>query len=424
MNDIWIPVTLFLEMILCFICIYTVFQKKVEINRHMVGIIFTGCFIYYLINRKIVEPFCAIAVYGLFFWYCMVQFRLSLGNTIFKLMVAFTLMGILEAAALCFAIPFQNKGDIKIIGVVSGMGANFLAVMLAFFVKQRKRIAKSFLRQNLLWSGLLYSVAIFSVLVDYYINQTMITYRIVISLTVMLFIYIYMYMTEQTKREIEKKNVALELEKIYSNAYEELLEGIRIRQHNFKNQISAIYSMHLTATSLDELVKMQRAYGEHILKEGRFDSILTCCNQPVLAGYIYYKCILCEKMGIAVSYHIKIDQAVCAFSEYEMIELLGIFIDNACENLLCNKELPAKMELEFLEDNDKIKFTCRNPVMKMTSGQIEQLFKKGYSTKGEKRGIGLARARKMAVEHGTEIVVKTLEVYNQHWLEFNIVIKK
>lgn len=54
----------------------------------------------------------------------------------------------------------------------------------------------------------------------------------------------------------------------------------------------------------------------------KYISILTCCNNTILAGYFYYRCLLCEESGVAVDYNIAVDQADCCFPLHEIIEIL------------------------------------------------------------------------------------------------------
>ena len=119
--------------------------------------------------------------------------------------------------------------------------------------------------------------------------------------------------------------------------------------------------MHLTARTLDELVNMQKRYGDELRKECKFDSILTCCNNPILAGFIYYRCIACENENIAVDYDIRIDQVETCFALHEIIEVLGILFDNAYECVKTENSLEQRIKLEFKEDVGKVVFSVSNP---------------------------------------------------------------
>ena len=96
------------------------------------------------------------------------------------------------------------------------------------------------------------------------------------------------------------------------------MHEVRRKQHDYKNQLGAVLSMHMAAKSKDELIKMQREYMNSLQVNHKYDSILTCCNNTILAGYFYYRCRLCEESGVAVDYNI----AVCCFPLHEIIEIL------------------------------------------------------------------------------------------------------
>ena len=223
---------------------------------------------------------------------------------------------------------------------------------------------------------------------------------------------------------MEIKDLEIELHNIYGSAYSELLDRVRRRQHDFNNQLSAIYSMHITATSLDELVERQRQYMDRLSEDCRYDSILTRCENPILAGYLYNRCLACENFGIDVDYDISIEQAKSPLPLHQLVELLGIFFDNACESLVDSKLQPTVIKFALLEDTEKIVLSVANPSRYMKNAEIEKMFLSGVSTKGKDRGLGLARAKEIVKCYDSEIKVTNCKEENVNWLRFEIEILK
>ena len=157
-------------------------------------------------------------------------------------------------------------------------------------------------------------------------------------------------MTQKAKHDLEKRKLELEIEDIYGHAYQELISEVRRNQHDFQNQLAAIYSMHLTATSLEDLVEKQKNYGNVLLEEHRYDRILTGCNNPILAGYLYYRCVAYEKKNIRVDYHIQVDKGDCRLSLHEVIEILGILLTNAYESYQAQRKESAVISLALAEN--------------------------------------------------------------------------
>ena len=182
--------------------------------------------------------------------------------------------------------------------------------------------------------------------------------------------------------------------------------------------------MHLVATSLEELVNMQKEYEESVQEDCKFDSILINCNNSVLAGYIYHRCVSCEKEGITVDYNIHIDMAECSFALHEIIEILGILIDNACECITARESENKAIKLEFHENEDRIMLLVSNPTEYIDCSTIEKMFAPGYSTKGEDRGIGLSRVYELVNEYNAIIKVFNSEYDNQNWINFVLEILK
>ena len=53
---------------------------------------------------------------------------------------------------------------------------------------------------------------------------------------------------------------------------------------------------------------MQKEYGRELKGDSRYDAVLTGCNNPIISGYLYSKCLNCEEKGVEVEYKISIEQ--------------------------------------------------------------------------------------------------------------------
>ena len=60
------------------------------------------------------------------------------------------------------------------------------------------------------------------------------------------------------ENEINIKNHEIELQRIYGGMYEDLLGEIRRKQHDYKNQLGAIRSIHMVAESNIELKDIEQ----------------------------------------------------------------------------------------------------------------------------------------------------------------------
>lgn len=278
--------------------------------------------------------------------------------------------------------------------------------------------------KNMQYAIIFYVAIVIAMVIDYIFMRTPLRVSTISVIVCINIGYLYMLRLIQAKAEMEKNRLEMELHKMYGNTYNELMSMVRKRQHDFRNQLGAIYSMHITATSLDELVSMQKQYGDKLIEDGKYDCILTNCENPILAGYLYQRFLSCENIGITVSFDIHVEHAECAFPLHELIEILGILIDNACESFT-ESETESKVIKVILNENmDFMELSVANPSKVMKFSEIEKFFVNGVSTKGENRGIGLARLKEILQIHDTPIQVYNYMELNHNWLCFEMKIRK
>ena len=229
--------------------------------------------------------------------------------------------------------------------------------------------------------------------------------------------------TQEAKHELEKWQIELEMKEIYGDAYKELVLEVRRRQHDFRNQLGAIYSMHLTADSLEDLIAKQSEYGAILLEQCRYDRILTGCNNPILAGYLYYRCTAYEKYNVQVEYQVHVDRAQCALTLHEMIEILGILLTNAFESIKPEDQEKC-IGLYLQEHAESLIIEVSNKTEELPVKQIEKMFQKGYSSKGKNRGLGLARVKEVSQKTNADLIIENRKKGNDNWMSIRMIVPK
>ena len=203
--------------------------------------------------------------------------------------------------------------------------------------------------------------------------------------TVLIGILIMNWQREKYDKLAKEKEI--ELRNSYDNVYRQLLESIRRKQHDFDNQINAIYSQHLLAKDLDELIAMQRKYCGELLRDNRFSRLL-CGGSPILIGFLYSKFHEIENNGCHVDFDIKINKMKCIIPQYKIVEIMGILLDNAMEAVVESER--RNIEVEIYEDSHSVHISVKNDSAYFMREEIARFTMPDYSTKGEGRGIGLA----------------------------------
>lgn len=424
MNEIIVLLVLFFEMLMALQCLQIAFNQQIHIDRYTIGIVLLNVSLYGLVNFEIIPAMCSILVYVFLFLYSYLEFRKKLGKTIVGCVIALVFVGVMEGVLSFLSRIFTNQSNSKYVLLILSASA----LVITYCIKRRVINFKheKFLKLDQDIYGVTILLIVISVILlrDYYFVKKIVNVYVVCILLCLIIIMVYLYRLEYTRNEVRKKNYELELQTVYGAAYEKLIADVRRRQHDYKNQLSAIYSMHLTAKTLEELIAMQNEYIGKMQGISKFDAILVSCNNKILAGYLYQKCLDCENAKISIEYKVHIDQAECRFRLHEVIELLGILIDNACESVELLKNDSKRIKMLFVESEKEIIFKISNPSKYIAYSEIQKMFCAGYSTKGKNRGIGLARVLELTKKYDSELKVKNVEQDSENWIEFFVEMEK
>lgn len=424
MDDLLIIITPLVEMFLIIQCMEITFRKKIQPDKYVVGVILLNLVISGGINIGLIPTVFYFLLPVIMFVFCYRISGFVMKITLPRYLLTFAIVASIEAGAAFIISKSTNQSG--------GTVGNFAACTLAFLIGIiLNRVIDLIEKRRLLTGNRLIILLAFACgLIPWIVTVRFVLLGHNIETTdVLIFILaaimlICLYRLLWANNEIARKNYELEVQRIYGGAYEELLQEVRRKQHDYKNQLGAIHSMHLVANSLEELASMQKEYMEELQSDSKYDSILTKCDNAILAGYLYYRCISCQSAGVEVDYDIQVGQAKCSFAPHEIIEILGILIDNACENFVTEQQSEKCIKLNFKEEEENIIFSVANPAKHKNFSEIGNMFKSGYSSKGENRGIGLARARTLVNQRGAELKVANVSYHETNWLEFTVELEK
>lgn len=423
MDKLIVIATLFAELLAMLICWYSIFKKPIKIDFYFCGLIIIEIVIMFLIYDKNISRNFLILEYSIIFIYFLLRFKMSIVRTSLNFLYGLAICASLE---IIIAIPYHFfrmfMNNLMTCAVESFI---MLIIMYVISTKISKSVKIIDLKRDKKLQLFILIYAIIEVIFfainifgDIQIKGS--------TLAVGLFIFIgYFYYTNiiKIKIELERTNAELKLNKIYGEVYSELVFNVRKRQHDFKNQLNAIYSMHLTASSLDELVLMQKSYSDKLINNCKYDSILTKCSNKILAGYLYSKCLECENSGIDVEFNIYIYEAKIVVPIHELIEVIGILINNACEATFFEED-SKKIRISIIEDENLLKLSVSNISKYLKTEEINRMFDYGVSSKGSNRGIGLPRLKELAKQYNIKVIVENILIDNSNWINFQLEFKK
>ena len=210
--------------------------------------------------------------------------------------------------------------------------------------------------------------------------------------------------SQQTIYELEKENV---FNSHMKESYDKLVKDVRVRQHEFKNHLLAIFSTHYTYKTYEQLVHAQEEYCNKIRRENKYNNLLLVENK-IMAGYLYEKFQEIETDGICLEYSIRANWKNISLPAYNLIEIIGILIDNAVEAL---KTIEDRMvAIDICENTEFCYFIIRNRCEYVPYSQMIKWFELDYSSKGEGRGIGLFYVKSLCEKWNCDILCENIEI--------------
>ncbi|WP_416361230.1 DcuS/MalK family sensor histidine kinase [Mammaliicoccus sp. Dog046] len=217
--------------------------------------------------------------------------------------------------------------------------------------------------------------------------------------------------TFRDKTEVNKLSEQLVGVKTYADT-------LRAQSHEFSNRLHVISGM-LQMEHYEDLKQYIREIVEHGSQES--GSITSKIKDAVLAGFLIGKLSLAREQNIKLSIisHTMIPEPQSSAFSHEIITIIGNLIDNSIDSLMTSSvtEKTIEVHLEYNQQDLYIDVIDSGPGMKSELGN--DIFEKGYSSKGEDRGYGLYLVQQSVEKLNGNIEVVTNESGE---VQFSIVI--
>ncbi|MCI8956633.1 MAG: GHKL domain-containing protein [Eubacterium sp.] len=414
------------EILAVVVCIHNLYTKNKIFSIYTLVFLCLESVYLQLANRGIVSKQVMLVIYLLFILYTLLEFRDSLINSIYNCLVT---MLIISVAQMIFYLPgvlvYNLCGSEDIMAIL----INALTLMLVIFTRKAKLYNTLHNICNRKEIKAIISIIISIGILIYYSYKIKKDNAVPLDLylTCLLFLIIVIfsiYRWQRSNYEVELKEEQLKMARNYNDSFKILVDVVRKNQHDFDNHLLVLSGMNLNSTSQKELEEKQKDYKNTILEQNKYNKILYRINDSILAGYVFSKLVELEEQAIDVSYDVNVQSdKVDYIPVYIMIEIIGILLDNA-RDALEEVELNKRIKLVLNEDSEKFTIGVYNVSLYYSEESIIKFFKKGYSTKGVNRGIGLTKIKEYQKQYGFDILITNKIEDNVNWLRFNIVIKK
>jgi two-component system, CitB family, sensor histidine kinase MalK len=185
--------------------------------------------------------------------------------------------------------------------------------------------------------------------------------------------------TFRDKTEVRKLAEKLVDIKIYA-------EALRSQTHEFMNKLHVIIGMiHMEyyGELKDYVMKIAQQYQVEV------GSVVKKIKDPVVAGFLLGKLSWAREVGVEM----ELEEECClpdmadADMVTELITIIGNLLDNAVDAV--EKSTVKQINVKIIQNCGVLKIEVSDTGKGIPTEQYEAIFKNGYSTKGENRGVGL-----------------------------------
>lgn len=171
--------------------------------------------------------------------------------------------------------------------------------------------------------------------------------------------------------------------------FNEVVQTLRANSHEFLNKLHVILGL-VRVGDIEEIKRYILDIKD--TREQLLVSVMKKINDPVLAGIVLGKISRAKELGI--NFHINSTSPIQAIDDKDkataLVIIIGNLIENAFEATVKENKDNKRVSLSIDELEDKIEIIINDNGLGIEEEYIEKIFDRGYSTKSENRGIGLA----------------------------------
>lgn len=417
-------ICLVLEALSIVICLHHLYGEKFRFDIETTSLLAIDMIMMQTIDYYKLPSVLSVLIYPIIALYCGKKFGFNfraiiINNILYMVIVSGIQIGVMMSYYYISDIQLFDNKDLVIV--------NILALLIILFILPKCKLNKfsNYLqdRERIFIIALVGSIIITIYCLVQYKNISQ--YSLYQYILMFMSILIICFLASQIgKYKMKSKEIEAELRthQLYEGSFYSLINNIRLRQHEFDNHINAINNLHYMCDTYEELVCKQGEYCEVVIKENRFNKLLKGGN-PLVIGFLYGKFLEAEKFGIEISYTVNIKNLDVGIPTYKLVEVLGNLIKNAVEEL---KKLhkDKMLYVEIIETGEAFKVEVRNKSNYISQNELEKFFKKGYSQKGEERGLGLYNVKTICMEYSLNILCENKYIEDENWLSFVIDNKK
>ena len=242
---------------------------------------------------------------------------------------------------------------------------------------------------------------------------------ILFVILITLFLYTGLYKSYKDLEESKKRVLSYEQ---YLPIIENLIDQVRMRQHDFNNELQAIGALTATCTDYESLKseiekELHTSYTERDIKNRELLKI----NMKLIAGFLVKSVQEAKELEYELNVDIRNMHLVSKAPEFELLDVLSILTDNAFEASKPGDHITISID----SDGERAIIELSNPGPVLTAQMRESFFSKGYSTKKEKnkagnRGLGLYKLKQLVKKYDGAVALDNEERDGISFIKFSV----
>lgn len=210
----------------------------------------------------------------------------------------------------------------------------------------------------------------------------------------------------------------------YSADFEDAIDEIELNNHEYKNQL-AILRSHVESSDKKQALRIIKEMSNESLQiNSKFLVELKHIPKGGIKGLIYYKVMIAEQKDINISINVspnsqKLIKLLIDDEVKVLCKLIGVYLDNAIEAAENTEKKIVSVEIYPLDNKLNLVFSNSIENMKLN---LDEINKKGISTKGEGRGKGLYLVNKL-ISKNNWLICKS-KIINNFYVQYIEINKK
>ena len=203
-----------------------------------------------------------------------------------------------------------------------------------------------------------------------------------------------------TKPLMKKKKS--EIKTSFNPLINDLMGKLKANEHEYKNHLNTIWSI-AQVTNQEEIKEKLQEYISNIVDDTEEFSMLLNVENTIIKAVLYNKGQRAEKLGVKYTYNVKSNLKNISLDNSELTVILSNLLNNAIEatSMIKKKELEVFID----EDNKYYSINVKNRTEGVKLSDLSNIFKMGYSTKGEGRGYGLYNVKNIVDKYKGKIQI-------------------